>query len=478
MSKAVASWRERNAQTYIDSVSLCGLYSSACLYFTTVTSMMPIFEIDYPVTRTIRPRWIAPVSYAGAVVVIILLTILNAALVGYETVNVVQSNFNFTQELWFHRFIPYGNPRSGSLCDPHLLAIGDQFKFLNGFLDWTVHSIINLKNNSTAAAIPYSGIALDRCEITSVAAYFGDSINMSNEEFHAVLECQLDEFKFTAWSSLSQGVMLKPIPYSLMIFLDQPYDPRYDICSRILSAASLDVEIHGPSFHLNHRTAYIQLDLTTPCAARLVSSTNCGQKPPRFDRTTWVIIDGVEDSAPTPNIPLKQSEDPTLWNLAHTLYFMGRLDLGIESINNFLVHKEAIPTVIANFSSSKLDQVLRDLEAYQTKYPLTISSSSTTVQADYLCREQRLKSPGSLFISVLVAVLSMFTGTWTLYLCMLSTWVKRDQEANTCLAHVRGLYQSIEANESRYQSSERFKEKRATSVPDWWREAENAEGTV
>ena len=50
--------------------------SSSRPFLLAFTSAM-VLEIEYPITRSVQWRWLAPVSYASALVVIALLTVIN-----------------------------------------------------------------------------------------------------------------------------------------------------------------------------------------------------------------------------------------------------------------------------------------------------------------------------------------------------------------------------------------------------------------
>ena len=60
--------------------------------------------------------------------------------------------------------------------------------------------------------------------------------------------------------------------------------------------------------------------------------------------------------------------------------------------------------------------------------PEVVAPGPAAIQVVYLCHVQSRKSPGSLIISVLVAVLSMFSSGWAIYLLVIGTFAKRHPE--------------------------------------------------
>lgn len=141
---------------------------------------------------------------------------------------------------------------------------------------------------------------------------------------------------------------------------------------------------------------------------------------------------------------------PVILNLLQTVYAAVRLDLGIDSPNNYILHKEVMPqtlnstfpvtaTTPANPNNIGLTSHLYSswsnpnaTDSFGTDYswmwqflPEIVAPGPAAIQVVYLCHLQSRKSPGSLIISVLVAVLSMFSSGWAIYLLAIGTFAKR-----------------------------------------------------
>ncbi|KAF9527684.1 hypothetical protein CPB83DRAFT_907492 [Crepidotus variabilis] len=284
---------------------------------------MNFLAIEYPITRTIHWKRVTVLSYVGAFVLIIFLTILNVALVGYETINVFQNNYNATQELWFHGFLPYGKPKLGTLCDPYLLTIGDHFRVQGSELDWTISSI---KANGQNSGL----------------AYTATSVSSAYDVTQIIVNARFEPGRFT-YHSPSEEILV------------------------ILECNNLD------GISLNASTQLLEKTLHLKALSTILTPMN------------------FTDSK--------------------------------SSLYELLNHS----WVVSGFDSKTL-----------------MSIPGGKIEATYFCKHQHLKESGSLFVSALLAVLSMFYTIWAVYMWIISTLAKRSLGANTCLTHGGALYQSVD----------------------------------
>jgi hypothetical protein len=112
-----------------------------------------------------------------------------------------------------------------------------------------------------------------------------------------------------------------------------------------------------------------------------------------------------------------------------------RIDLGNAVANNFLLNPEVVDNIlVATFpetpvtstSQSDLYSTWKSQINPATKSPyrtLNVPGPST-LQAVFICHFFKLKGPGSLIVSVLVATLSMFSSAWALGLMTAAHFVK------------------------------------------------------
>ena len=180
------------------------------------------------------------------------------------------------------------------------------------------------------------------------------------------------------------------------------------------------------------------------CPMSLGLNASCAVNPPQFSiyaaaivypNTTILSYDSTSPIDPVWN-PWVFDNDTQLaiYNLIQTVYACIRIDLGNPSSNNFILNPAAIngtisptfPLTQANgeaFSNSSLYVVWATWLQYRP--PVTVSGPAT-IQVVYPCQFQKLKSLGSLAISVLVATLSMFSTGWGIFMLLATAVAKRN----------------------------------------------------
>jgi hypothetical protein len=202
----------------------------------------------------------------------------------------------------------------------------------------------------------------------------------------------------------------------------------------VLEAADMPAIISGRIF-------------STPCPASLGVADPCAIKPHpiHIDRVTTVFPNGSFNSfdayLPPSNTNkqlIKFEWTARISNLIQVIVASIRIDLGNPSPNNFFLHPSALngalssifpPIGPTNSTDSLLYQANVHPEIYgiQGMIPLTLAGPAK-IQVVFLCRFQQRKAFGSLFISVLVATLSMFASGWALFMLLAGIWVKRSSE--------------------------------------------------
>lgn len=119
---------------------------------------------------------------------------LSVALTGYQDVTRVSTNYNATQFLWFNGFIPSAKP--GSLCDPHILALGDTFSTNYNVFTWTITAIGSRTGDTTVhqAGVEYKSqpLVCDAAVLELIANANAFSVTMI-----AFVICITPEFNMT-----------------------------------------------------------------------------------------------------------------------------------------------------------------------------------------------------------------------------------------------------------------------------------------
>ena len=81
------------------------------------------FRCEYPVTRPFSSRYFTPSIFVVGIIWLVVITIVNIIVVGYETVPFTSMVYNSTAKLWYERFNPFWIP-PGRSCDPALIPLG------------------------------------------------------------------------------------------------------------------------------------------------------------------------------------------------------------------------------------------------------------------------------------------------------------------------------------------------------------------
>ena len=183
-----------------------------------------------------------------------------------------------------------------------------------------------------------------------------------------------------------------------------------------------------------------QADIT-PCPMSLGSAAACGIATPNFTISSaavvWSDLSFLVNTAPDPITVLDDNVNLPISNMLQTVYAIIRVELGNPSPNNFILHPNVTDSIIVSkFPATPQNQhgqaLVSELYLQWTnpdpetkKYlPVTVSGPAN-IQVVYPCRFQQQKTPGQLFISVLVATLSMFSTGWAVFMVLAVYFAKR-----------------------------------------------------
>jgi len=417
--------------------------------------------LDYPITRSFSWRWFSPISLAGSFIIIVFLSVVNTALTGYETVTVFESDFNVTQSHWFNNgFLSFHQPKPGTLCDTHVFNVGDPLTTNYSFFQWSMDSII--QPNAGQSGISYGGTPLTFCDVTSV--YLDGNILSWSMDFTVISSCvDANLFNVTARASFSMGLL--PGRYSPLLGLrvasDGTQDARGQILDGLLSSATQDLGTRVYNALLfSNQTSAVTLSAQANfnyCPMSLGLDAPCAVNPPQFDIfAAAIVFPNSTIHYYTSQIPIDPVWNPwvfdndtelAFFNLIQAVYASVRIDLGNPSLNNFILYPEAMNNTIAPtfpitpangeaFSNSSLYTILSSPFPWlQQNLPVTLSGPAI-IQVVYPCQFQQRKTPAALFISVLVATLSMFSTGWAVFMLLATTVAKRNNPAaNRCEGH-------------------------------------------
>ena len=153
-----------------------------------------------------------------------------AALTGYETVTVFESDFNASQTFWFDRFLPFYEPKPGTLCDGHIFNVGDPLTTNYSFFHWNIDSII--VPNAGQSGILYSGVPLTFCDVTTI---FVDGSLLSWSIDFTVMSSCVDSNLFNVTSLASFSMSLLPGRYSPLLGVQSTSNGGENIIGGILN---------------------------------------------------------------------------------------------------------------------------------------------------------------------------------------------------------------------------------------------------
>ncbi|KAJ7880008.1 hypothetical protein B0H14DRAFT_3434745 [Mycena olivaceomarginata] len=440
-------------------------------------SRMPTLE--YPVTRSF-PGLFAPIAILGAIVSLAFLATLNAALAGYETVTAFDSDFNVTQTHWFDRFTPSLVHKSGTLCDPRVLALGETFNTNYTLFQYSIASID--VPNTGDSGLSYKGWTLDNCDITSL--YVNADDRTVNMDLTAIVTCRADgtqvlqgnNYEITARTDWSESTLSgkynsllgaqKAVKKSQAGTFNATVDARGAALSAVSSLAAVDFATRVlllDAFTNGSFPSIISFQADFPLVP-CISRTRCSLVPPLNISSMFLYKSSRDLQQYFASQPVSDSNKPLVTNdtlgiisnIVQSAYAAVRLDLGNPSPNNFLLNTAMISEAItATFpqtfpglaNESLLYSVLVN-DGYEARVegssgitnitgllPLTLPGPAV-LQGLYLCHFQRAKSLGSAFIAVLVGTLSMFYSGWAIFLAFAATVVKkRVPSKNACAEH-------------------------------------------
>jgi len=213
--------------------------------------------------------------------------------------------------------------------------------------------------------------------------------------------------------------------------------------TNLLTLALMDIQ-NDPVLVHNSTNIYSQVDLVPypsqfgngpfcPKANASHENLNCTYVPPiiDFNNSTSAYFSNNSNSA-IMNFILDLNQAITARNAIQTMLAAVRVDIGNARLqNNFIVNSSVfnVTTSGTNASQSSLFSGFDDSD-----FPLTADMTKPAVfDVLYQCRTTQLKSAGSVFISVLVATLSIFSSGWAGFMVIAATIAKWNKpEANSC----------------------------------------------
>ncbi|KAF8651461.1 hypothetical protein AX16_004760 [Volvariella volvacea WC 439] len=418
--------------------------------------ILPKITLEYPLTRPFRWKWFGPLTLSGAFILFTFLIVLNVALTTYETVNIVQSDFNATQALWYDKYLSMRNAPPGILCEPHVFNIGDSFTTNYTLFQWTIESIT--KANAGLSGVSYQGGILEDCDITSL--YINGDLRTFSVDYTAIMTCRVEGvYEYSSRTSFSVTSLLGM--YSPLLGASSPSSSlgsrRYGaLIGQLIQAATQDFGNRtSTAFQLMGDDSPVIISVQTDfvwCPPSLGLDVPCATQRPQFNFTfSSKIYQNFTVYQNSIYVPISEYNpevvDATsfqaLSNIVQITHAALRLDLGIASPNNILLYPSRIAdTLFSTFNATDNIPAMPSM-AYLGAMILKESGlipvphpGPGQIRVVYLCRAQRRKSIGSAIASVVAATLSMFSSAWGVYMTVAAAIAKRNTNNNICDAHL------------------------------------------
>ncbi|KAI0010064.1 hypothetical protein F4779DRAFT_579175 [Xylariaceae sp. FL0662B] len=464
---------------------------------------------SYNITRAYPFKWFTPVVIVGTIISIALVSFLNVAATGYELVSVSAQDPNATETngIWFSKWPSYLVGARAS-CDPSNIPIQSTFYTDKKAFPYTLSKVWhNGEGNSKIyqGSMMYKNNLLQNCNISMIKIEFEGpdrtagqfAVSPMGGTVTAISQCYVEADSpggYTYFELVSTyDAIPPPTPVSsIFLGLNKTNDPSLywgnallGLYWRTAMQDFYDENVHrDPPFFKGHvelhheptsagtmeeQVGSIDFLSVNACWFIPLNSTGIAFKYNRYCNTSSisVLAEGPEKfERPVPGI----------WRsvevLGKAMWFTVMADLGRndDAMPNML----ARPALLANLSSNMTqanqtlrrefrwglaaidDQFLKNFDPTQSRNSqLRVNQSLLTT--DYLCQIPQLKSPGNLFVSILVADLVILQTLWKIFTLIIDGFCIKDteeaQSCTTCMHHSKisetpGGYESVSEQES------------------------------
>ncbi|KAI1300622.1 hypothetical protein F5Y03DRAFT_363910 [Xylaria venustula] len=428
---------------------------------------------EYSLTRPYPFNWFTPVLVIGGIVATALVSVFNVAAAGYELVPASSQDPNATEagrHTWLSnwpRFLIGAIPS----CDATSMQMQSTFYTNKEAFPWTIQRISHVNDTSLLfGSVLYKNNVLQNCNVSVIRIEFqtldrdagqislipmGGTISATTncsfnngEDIHIELETTYDIVPTTE-KSASFPANLSPSTrwgYSLIqiywrslmqtfhgvnVHREEPFSKGVVRLAQnqTLNGSMVD-QVKSPDFISVSSCFFVPLNSTG------VESRNnryCGTKQ----------LSELADSPPTDfDRPL-----PAIWRsvgaLGKAMFFTVLADLGRnnDTMPNMLAHPDLLASLSMNLTAVNetlgknfrwgMDErtFQQSFDPSQSQYNTqNLSVDDSMLVTDYLCQVPRLKSPGTLFLSVLVADLVILQTIWKIYTLVVDNFFLEDKD--------------------------------------------------
>ncbi|KAG9029798.1 hypothetical protein FRB95_004895 [Tulasnella sp. JGI-2019a] len=443
---------------------------------------LPLPTFSYPVEHKYPWKYFNLFVYIGSIIVLALLAVVSFATQGYETQTILSTTYNQTQFHWFNNFSPA--PKAGTLCDPHVFAIGDSFQTTQGVFLWTLDYTVlpdpddPSQNNNTLIqvndrGVSYPGYPLGENDCDIAWMQVTADLATSTSSINAIIRCNLDgSFPISASTSFTASNIPGRATWNSNRYLIPGFTlpgastnavERFNFVtgSMLLQPAGLDLLLTMRK----HVDAILPSNVVTLAATLPGFLDSAGYNPPPIDCTSNPLKPalstlGFSNMTFTNNTAASQIFQTLFYNA--TANFMQamlaavRIDFG-NKCPNYLTHPSLInETFLAtpDLTPDQYTHYFQSDESIGTPFYDILHHDNIWLQdnlsgiqlpiydvdlvyisAAYLCHITVRKGIAQLVVAIAGAMSSLFLSIWGIFMYFAQAFVAKRPKTDYCNGH-------------------------------------------
>jgi hypothetical protein len=436
---------------------------------------------SYNITRPYPFRWFTPFVIVGGIIAVVLVSFLNVAANGYELYAIATPNPNATlsNTSWFQKW-PSFIFSTNAKCDTATIPLQTRVYTNNTALPYTLSSVWTLDENgrkNISGSLVYNNQPLHRCNMSSEISF---DINVDARTggqmavmpvgaiISAGVNCAIETNQGRTYFNLVASYDPVPPasePYSSFLSGNKTSKAtlywgeslmRIYWSNLLMEFFNANVDLEVPWYN---GVVSVKRNLTTPIATvQEIQSNDFFHISCYFNKINETGIDHYDSPCLPPNNDISSLSNPKLafmpgiWPaidiLGKATYYTALADLGRDNSSGpnpladpvLLADLTKNLTQVANatiFSGSRFDWGIGSI-ANSSFDPsqagnISLGISPAVLATNYMCQVPKLKTGGSLFVSVLVADLVLLQALWMICKLVVDIfWIEKRPEWRRC----------------------------------------------
>lgn len=443
---------------------------------------------SYSVARPYPYRWFTPVAIVGGVIAVVLVSFLNVAASGYEliTTSTIDRNATISDKVWFRNWPDWlvstrANCEAAELPLQTGLYTNNTALFYNLIAAWTYSSPTSTRDEDKVnlGSLLYDQNPLEQCNISTI------KIQIDSDSGRAAGQVSVQQLGATVTANVQCLIIKDQGPtYLQLVTTYDPIPPANEPTSVFLdtnatSKASLYwgqsimrlywsqmlMEYYKENYFMERPYYMAEITLqrddssaATPEKLKSVDFLSADACWFLYPNATGIRHGNGFCTSHTPSVlangdGMTGKAVPGIWiplaMLAKAMWFTVLADLGRDDgAGGFMPNALANPDLLQNFTADLsavnaslpgawrwgVTSASRSLAPYDAGRDGTaqLGVNSSVLATSYACQTPRLKSPGTLFVAVLVADLVLLQAIWKVYVMAVDYWVGKRSDAMYC----------------------------------------------